>query len=312
MCSAAYSPSLLLCLPPCVLRLTEVQLIPPALLIDVQLFIEPLTSLYLHTVYTYPTTFSSFCEHQLAASSVDLTGEEIVMIQVSHCDLDAPYSQNPLLFDWTIGAQPLSIKVFCEKIQIGYQESIMAPKQTSQHNLALKATLIDCGSMHLLPSVIDEKFCDDRLFTELHHASGWLFQLSLEVLPPLMFPMTVTPLGWDQDCSLKIREPEVPAPFWFLDPGGWSKTAAVSLYFIFPRICTLSLKISNRFISIAVNKIQVQVDPRPQYKTSYTEPDRKEGTCESPIENGQETDKFPGTPTNLPTRVNHPAMDNAL
>ncbi|KAL6058832.1 hypothetical protein STEG23_004926, partial [Scotinomys teguina] len=53
--------------------------------------------------------------------------------------------------------------------------------------------------------------------------------------------MTVTPLGWDQDCSLKIREPEVPAP-WFLDPGGWSKTAAVSLYFIFPGICTLSLK----------------------------------------------------------------------
>ncbi|KAL6051089.1 hypothetical protein STEG23_024596 [Scotinomys teguina] len=72
--------------------------------------------------------------------------------------------------------------------------------------------------------------------------SGWLFQLSLEVLPPLMFSMTVTPLGWDQDCSLKIREPEVLAPFWFLDPGGWSKTAAVGLYFIFPGICTLSLR----------------------------------------------------------------------
>ncbi|KAL6038801.1 hypothetical protein STEG23_030872 [Scotinomys teguina] len=28
---------------------------------------------------------------------------------------------------------------------------------------------------------------------------------------------------------------------WFLDPGGWSKTAAVGLYFIFPEICTLSL-----------------------------------------------------------------------
>ncbi|KAL6056023.1 hypothetical protein STEG23_004764 [Scotinomys teguina] len=53
--------------------------------------------------------------------------------------------------------------------------------------------------------------------------------------------MTVTPLGRDQDCSLKNREPEVPAP-WFLDPGGWSKTAAVSLYFIFPGICTLSLR----------------------------------------------------------------------
>ncbi|KAL6089078.1 hypothetical protein STEG23_021013 [Scotinomys teguina] len=52
--------------------------------------------------------------------------------------------------------------------------------------------------------------------------------------------MTVTPLGWDQDCSLKIREPEVLAP-WFLDPGSWSKIAAVSLYFIFPGICTLSL-----------------------------------------------------------------------
>ncbi|KAL6083034.1 hypothetical protein STEG23_035124 [Scotinomys teguina] len=54
--------------------------------------------------------------------------------------------------------------------------------------------------------------------------------------------MTVTPLGWDQDCSLKIREPEVLAP-WFLDPGGWSKTATVSLYFIFPGICTLSLEV---------------------------------------------------------------------
>ncbi|KAL6039650.1 hypothetical protein STEG23_015123 [Scotinomys teguina] len=30
-------------------------------------------------------------------------------------------------------------------------------------------------------------------------------------------------------------------PPWFLDPGGWSKTAAVRLYFIFPGICTLSL-----------------------------------------------------------------------
>ncbi|KAL6090555.1 hypothetical protein STEG23_024341 [Scotinomys teguina] len=52
--------------------------------------------------------------------------------------------------------------------------------------------------------------------------------------------MTVTPLGQDQDCSLKIQQPDVLAP-WFLDPGGWSKTAAVSLYFIFPGICTLSL-----------------------------------------------------------------------
>ncbi|KAL6066311.1 hypothetical protein STEG23_033449, partial [Scotinomys teguina] len=40
--------------------------------------------------------------------------------------------------------------------------------------------------------------------------------------------------------QLKIREPEVQAS-WFLDPGGWSKTATVSLYFIFPGICTLSL-----------------------------------------------------------------------
>ncbi|KAL6087654.1 hypothetical protein STEG23_030580 [Scotinomys teguina] len=36
----------------------------------------------------------------------------------------------------------------------------------------------------------------------------------------------------EQGLQLKIREPDVPAP-WFLDPGGWSKTAAVSLYFIF-------------------------------------------------------------------------------
>ncbi|KAL6056137.1 hypothetical protein STEG23_003075 [Scotinomys teguina] len=56
--------------------------------------------------------------------------------------------------------------------------------------------------------------------------------------------MTVTPLGRDQDCSLKNREPDVPAS-WFLDPGGWSKTAVVSLYFIFPGICTLSLHMNH-------------------------------------------------------------------
>ncbi|KAL6044862.1 hypothetical protein STEG23_017033, partial [Scotinomys teguina] len=78
--------------------------------------------------------------------------------------------------------------------------------------------------------------------------------------------MTVTPLGQDQDCSLKIREPDVPAP-WFLDPGGWSKTAAVSLYFIFPGICTLSL-IANRSISVVMHKTQVQVNQRPQHKSS--------------------------------------------
>ncbi|KAL6086701.1 hypothetical protein STEG23_022236 [Scotinomys teguina] len=74
--------------------------------------------------------------------------------------------------------------------------------------------------------------------------------------------MTVTPLGWDQDCSLKNREPDVPAS-WFLDPGGWSKTAAVSLYFIFPGICTLSL------ISRAVQAIWKPEDPKS--KTCGTE-----------------------------------------
>ncbi|KAL6038099.1 hypothetical protein STEG23_001148 [Scotinomys teguina] len=44
----------------------------------------------------------------------------------------------------------------------------------------------------------------------------------------------------DQDCSLKNRELDGPAT-WFLDPGSWSKTAAVRLFFIFPGICTLSL-----------------------------------------------------------------------
>ncbi|KAL6036489.1 hypothetical protein STEG23_003877, partial [Scotinomys teguina] len=52
--------------------------------------------------------------------------------------------------------------------------------------------------------------------------------------------MMVMPLGRDQDCSLKNREPDVPLS-WFLDPGGWSKAAVVRLYFIFPGICTLSL-----------------------------------------------------------------------
>ncbi|KAL6038074.1 hypothetical protein STEG23_001123 [Scotinomys teguina] len=93
---------------------------------------------------------------------------------------------------------------------------------------------ISCGKKTDLPPY------ESRAMKETADCSGRLFQLNLEVPPPLMFPMTVTPLGRDQDCSLKIREPDVPAP-WFLDPGGWSKTAAVSLYFIFPGICTLSL-----------------------------------------------------------------------
>ncbi|KAL6032940.1 hypothetical protein STEG23_010929 [Scotinomys teguina] len=40
-------------------------------------------------------------------------------------------------------------------------------------------------------------------------------------------------------------------PPWFLDPGGWSKSAAVGLYFIFPGICTLSLErgVSFRFLT---------------------------------------------------------------
>lgn len=36
------------------------------------------------------------------------------------------------------------------------------------------------------------------------------------------------------------------------------------------------------------------------------------GTCESPIENEQETDEFPGTPTNLPTHFYCFAMDSML
>ncbi|KAL6077525.1 hypothetical protein STEG23_006723 [Scotinomys teguina] len=39
---------------------------------------------------------------------------------------------------------------------------------------------------------------------------------------------------------------------WFLDPRGWSKTAAVRLYFIFPGICTLSLDFSSMSDSMFV------------------------------------------------------------
>ncbi|KAL6066097.1 hypothetical protein STEG23_018097 [Scotinomys teguina] len=52
--------------------------------------------------------------------------------------------------------------------------------------------------------------------------------------------MTVTPLGRDQDYSLKNSEPDV---LTLLVPGSWrlEKTAPFGLYFIFPGICTLSL-----------------------------------------------------------------------
>ncbi|KAL6082955.1 hypothetical protein STEG23_009609 [Scotinomys teguina] len=80
--------------------------------------------------------------------------------------------------------------------------------------------------------------------------------------------MTVTPLGRDQDCSLKIREPEVPA-LWFLDPGGWSKTAAVSLYFIFPGICTLSLFLQRKKTATGQSTVRAKSEPR---KSKYETP----------------------------------------
>ncbi|KAL6032334.1 hypothetical protein STEG23_026290 [Scotinomys teguina] len=53
-----------------------------------------------------------------------------------------------------------------------------------------------------------------------HHAEGAAAapyrELNLEVPPPLMFPITVTPLGRDQDCSLKNREP---LGSWILEVG---------------------------------------------------------------------------------------------
>ncbi|KAL6046478.1 hypothetical protein STEG23_021439 [Scotinomys teguina] len=53
-------------------------------------------------------------------------------------------------------------------------------------------------------------------------------KLSLEVPPPLMFPMTVTPLGRDQDCSLKNREPDVPPlGSWILEVGARPPRLAV-------------------------------------------------------------------------------------
>ncbi|KAL6040129.1 hypothetical protein STEG23_000130, partial [Scotinomys teguina] len=56
-------------------------------------------------------------------------------------------------------------------------------------------------------------------------------------------------------------------PPWFLDPGGWSKTAAVSLYFVFPGICTLSLQLSKN-VSVDVS-VTLGPDPctvLPPYK----------------------------------------------
>ncbi|KAL6090031.1 hypothetical protein STEG23_004360 [Scotinomys teguina] len=70
--------------------------------------------------------------------------------------------------------------------------------------------------------------------------------------------MTVKPLGQEQGCNLMFREPDVPVP-WFLDPRGWSKTAAVSLYFIFPGICTLSFSPERCDIAKAMESHKVEL-----------------------------------------------------
>ncbi|KAL6075383.1 hypothetical protein STEG23_005333 [Scotinomys teguina] len=42
---------------------------------------------------------------------------------------------------------------------------------------------------------------------------------------------------------------------WFLDPGGWGKTTAVRLYFIFPGICTLSLERARSCLRYLVSQL---------------------------------------------------------
>ncbi|KAL6085160.1 hypothetical protein STEG23_014877, partial [Scotinomys teguina] len=66
---------------------------------------------------------------------------------------------------------------------------------------------------------------------------------------------------------------------WFLDPGGWSKTAAVRLYFIFPGICTLSLvhKIIQEVKALATKPVDwnlvlgtyIVIDPRVRVLSSW-------------------------------------------
>ncbi|KAL6033225.1 hypothetical protein STEG23_000034, partial [Scotinomys teguina] len=94
--------------------------------------------------------------------------------------------------------------------------------------------------------------------TTLHNA---LFQqLKIVYCPNIIFPFICEALGilngeQDQDCSLKNREPDVPARLsWFPDPGGWNKTTSVGLYFIFPGICTLSLNVPSLGPSVKIHE----------------------------------------------------------
>ncbi|KAL6089084.1 hypothetical protein STEG23_021019 [Scotinomys teguina] len=61
---------------------------------------------------------------------------------------------------------------------------------------------------------------------------------------------------------------------WFLDPGGWSKTAAVGLYLISPGICTLSL----RFI---LTSCCPELHHRPGPAKKWL---KKEGNCHSAVD----------------------------
>ncbi|KAL6092524.1 hypothetical protein STEG23_027390, partial [Scotinomys teguina] len=98
----------------------------------------------------------------------------------------------------------------------------------------------------------------------------------------------VTPLGRDQDCSLKNREPDVPAP-WFLDPGGWSKTA-VSLYFIFPGICTLSLTYFHELMYSFLHKSQFGMEST-KFSITISETLLMEAETGSTMETGKGTNR---------------------
>ncbi|KAL6032068.1 hypothetical protein STEG23_001546, partial [Scotinomys teguina] len=76
---------------------------------------------------------------------------------------------------------------------------------------------------------------------------------------------------------------------WFLDPGGWSKTAAVRLYFIFPGICTLSLRLKVLIIQVVcyfsecyhktLGWSKYSFNTQPNLYSTFSQPTRVTPTC---------------------------------
>ncbi|KAL6036941.1 hypothetical protein STEG23_020683, partial [Scotinomys teguina] len=113
--------------------------------------------------------------------------------------------------------------------------------------LSLSIPILDCHHMWHCCGIPSDFYCATQTCIPENETSAVTFILMDFSEYPDVQPGSTAPIDVSYDChalgAAALRtESRMCLLSWFLDPGGWGKAADVGLYFIFPGICTLSLK----------------------------------------------------------------------